>query len=365
MNERSRSIYRVVARMMPRDFRESYGRGLEDAAVECLARERARLGRAGVAFAWARIIGDAITTRSALRQHTANRAASPPPRGRVEAYMDNLRKDLAYAVRSLRRQPGFTLITVLTLALGIGANTAIFSVINGVLLRPLAYPHPEQLEFITTRFPALGFDQFWMSPPEYLEFRDHNATFQSTGAYTTNAVNLGATPPTRPNGALVTPDFMPTLDVPPIAGRWFTADDSRPGADPVAILSSEIWRRTFGGDVAVVGRRVPIDGVSTLIVGVMPAGYDVHEQKVEVWQPLTIPDAAQLLNQRGSHYLYVIGRMKNGVSFGQAKADIDHMVQTWSTFAPSSAMYSPDPKTACCQNRPAQAGHRRQRASAR
>jgi predicted permease len=258
--------------------------------------------------------------------------------------MDNLTKDLLYALRALRRQPGFTLITIATLALGIGANTAIFSVVNGVLLRPLGYPHPEQLEFITTRFPQLGFDQFWMSPPEFLEFRDHNSTFQSVGAYATSAVNLGTDPPTRPNAAGVTPEFMPTLGVRPTIGRWFTADDSRPGANPVTILSTEIWERAYGRDTSVLGRRVMIDGISTEIVGIMPRGYDVHEQKVEIWQPLTIPDATALLNQRGSHYLYAVGRLKDGVMPAEATADMTHMVAIWArAFAPNGKGHSPDP----------------------
>jgi len=258
--------------------------------------------------------------------------------------MDNLRKDLRYALRALWRQPGFAFITIATLALGIGANTAIFSVVNGVLLRPLRYPHPEQLEFITTRFPQLGFDQFWMSPPEFLEFRDHNSTFQSVGAYTTAAVNLGTDPPTRPTAAAVTPELMPTLGVRPTVGRWFTADDSRPAANPVTILSTEIWERAYGLDHSVLGRRVMIDGISTEIVGIMPRGYDVHEQKVEIWLPLTIPDAAALLNQRGSHFLYLVGRLKDGTAPEQAAADIKRMVSIWRrTFAPSGAQHAPDP----------------------
>ena len=101
--------------------------------------------------------------------------------------MDNLKKDLLYALRGFRRQPGFSLLTVLTLALGIGANTAIFSVVNGVLLRPLPYPHAEQLEYVTTKFPAIGFAQFWMSPPEVLELRDHNSSFNGVGSDTSGA----------------------------------------------------------------------------------------------------------------------------------------------------------------------------------
>jgi predicted permease len=248
--------------------------------------------------------------------------------------MDNLRQDLQHALRTLRRQPGFTIVTILTLALGIGANTAIFSVVNGVLLRPLDYPQPEQLEFLTTTFPKLGFDQFWMSIPEFLVFRDHNSTFQSVGAYSTGAVNLGTDPATRPTSAAVTSEFMPTLGVRPVAGRWFTPEDTSPGADPVVILGADLWRRAFGRDPSLVGRRVMIDGVSNQVIGIMPAGYDVHEQKVELWRPLTIPTGADLLNEDGSHGLYAVGRLKTSVTAAQAQADINHMVDIWGTFVP-------------------------------
>ena len=110
-------------------------------------------------------------------------------------------KNLAYALRSLRRQPAFTVITMLTLVLGIGANTAVFSVVSGVLLRPLPYPQPERLEYITSQFPGLGFNQFWVSTPEFVEFRDNNQTFSSVGAYSVGAVNLEMTPPVRPTAA--------------------------------------------------------------------------------------------------------------------------------------------------------------------
>ena len=144
--------------------------------------------------------------------------------------MDRLLHDLRFAFRTLRRNPAFAVITVLTLALGIGANTAIFSVVNGVLLRPLDYPQPDRLVFVTTRFPTLGFEQFWMSVPEFVEFRDNTQAFSSVGGYTVGAVNLGTGPPSRPVRAAVTPELMPTLAVPPQHGRWFEAGDSAPGA---------------------------------------------------------------------------------------------------------------------------------------
>jgi putative ABC transport system permease protein len=244
--------------------------------------------------------------------------------------MDILRKDILYAVRSLIRQPGFTLVTILTLALGIGANTAVFSVVNGVLLRPLGYPHPEQLEYITSQFPALGFSQFWVSLPEFVEFRDHNRVFSSVGAYQVSAANLGTTQPSRPVRAIVTSELMPTLAVPALRGRWFTAADCLPNAPPVAILSWELWQRAYAGREDLLGQTVQINNQSNEIVGIMARGYDVHDQKVELWQPLTI-DPSTFANSRGGHFLYLVGRRKDGVSRAQALADIDRLHAEWRT----------------------------------
>ena len=248
--------------------------------------------------------------------------------------MDTLRKDLVYALRALRRQPGFTLVTVLTLALGIGANTAVFSVVNGVVLRPLAYPQPERLQFITSQFPGLGFDQFWISLPEFVEFREHNRAFESVGAYNVGASNLDTTPPARPVSAVVTPELMPTLGVSPATGRWFKAEDAVPNAEPVAILSWELWQRAYGGAADVLNRVVQVNNVGTRIVGIMPKGYDVHDQKVEIWLPLTI-DPSTFPNRRGGHFLYLVGRLKPGVSVDQARGDLDRLVQDWRTIVPA------------------------------
>jgi predicted permease len=247
--------------------------------------------------------------------------------------MDTFRHDLRFAVRSLLRQPAFAIVTILTLALGIGANTAIFSVVNGVLLRPLDYPRPDRLVFVTSQFPTLGFDQFWVSMPEFTEFRDNTQAFSSIGGYTINAANLGTDPPSRPVRAQVTPELMPTLGVNPTQGRWFNADDSRPAAAPVAILSWELWQRSYGGDAGIIGRSLLINGTFTEIVGVMPGGFDVHDQKVELWQPLTI-NPATFPNSRGGHFLYLVGRLKDNVTLDQARADTSRLVAQWRTMVP-------------------------------
>ncbi len=239
-----------------------------------------------------------------------------------------MRQDLIYALRSLRKSPGYAAVTILTLALGIGANTAIFSVVNGVILKPLPYHAPERLVFITSQFPGLGFDQFWVSAPEFVEFAESNRSFQGVGAYRAGAVNLG-TPdqPRRVNSAVVTSELMPVLGVAPSRGRHFTREDTLPGAEDVAVLSSEIWRSAFGGDESIVGRTVPIDGAPTRIVGIMPPGFDVHDERVQVWLPLTLDPANP--GGRGGHFLYLVGRLRDDVSLAQAGVDLESLLVKW------------------------------------
>jgi ABC-type tungstate transport system substrate-binding protein len=342
----SRACYRVVAQILPRAFRDAAGPGLEDAALACLARERARLGVIGIATGWIRIVADTIQTSHALwrardeaedeRAFVALQLEELPNRQRgVEALMDGLRKDLRYTFRTLLRQPGFTLVTILTLALGIGANTAVFSVVNGVVLRPLGYPEPDRLMFITSQFPSLGFDQFWVSPPEYLEYRDRNQVFESVGAYTTGAVNLGSDPPSRPVSASITHELLPTLGVAPMMGRAFTAEDSIPNAPPIAILSWELWQRSFGGRQDILNQDIQVNNRATRVVGVMPPGFDIHDQKVEIWAPLTI-NTQTLQNQRGSHFLYLVGRLKKGMTLEQARADLELRLAAWPQEIPNT-----------------------------
>jgi putative ABC transport system permease protein len=239
-----------------------------------------------------------------------------------------MRQDLTHALRTLWKSPGYAVVTILTLALGIGANTAIFSVVNGVILKPLPYPSPERLIFITSQFPALGFDQFWVSAPEFVEFAEGNRSFKQVGAYRAGAVNLG-TPdqPRRVNSAVITSELMPVLGVAPLRGRQFTREDTLPGAEDVAVLSSELWRSAFGGDESVVGRTVPIDGAPTRIVGIMPPDYDVHDARVQVWLPLTLDPANP--GNRGGHFLYLVGRLRDDVSLAQAAVDLESMLTKW------------------------------------
>ena len=240
--------------------------------------------------------------------------------------------DIKYALRGLLARPGFSVVAILTLALGIGANTAIFSVVNGVVLRPLSYPEPERVFFITSQFKGM-FDQFWVSVPEFIEFRDRNKAFASVGAYTVGAANLGTETPSRPVTAAVTHDLMTTLGVQPIRGRAFTREDTLPNTEEVAILSYELWRSSFAENPDAVGRIIDVGGARTRIVGVMPAGYDIHDQKVELWRPLRIDPANP--GNRGGHFLYLVGRLKPGLTLEQARADLETQLSNWHELAPA------------------------------
>ena len=242
--------------------------------------------------------------------------------------LDNFRRDLRSAVRNLLRAPGFALVTILTLGLGIGANTAIFSVVRAVILRPLGYSNPEQLMFLTSRFPTLGFDQFWVSPPEYFELTEINGSFDVVGAFTTSEVNLAALErPRRAVSSNVNAELLEALAVPPQLGRWFRRDETRANGPALVMLSHEIWQSAFGGRSAIVGQTVDIDGVRREVVGVMPPRFDVMDSGVQIWLPLQLNP--QNRQNRGSHFLYLIGRLKDGVSHAQAQTELRSLMANW------------------------------------
>ncbi len=244
-------------------------------------------------------------------------------------WIERLVQDVRYAVRSLSRVPGFTAVAVLTLALGIGANSAIFSVVNGVLLKRLDFPNPDRLVYITSQFPTLGFDQFPMDAAEYAELRERNQSFEEIGAYTIGAANIGSEgQPARVTSALTTATLLPALGVKPLLGRFYTQAETMPNAADVGILSYELWESAFAKQRSVIGQRVDIDGVKTTIIGVMPPNFDVHDQKVRIWLPLTL-DPAKRNQQRGGHFLLLVGRMKPGVTIDRARSELQTLLAKW------------------------------------
>ena len=242
--------------------------------------------------------------------------------------MSTLWQDVVHAGRGIRRSPGYAVVTLLTLAFGIGATTAMFSVVHGALLRPLPYPNPDRLLFITSAFPGLGFDKFWISVPEYLELSKRAASFERIGGYREGSINVGGYErPRRVNSAVVSPEMLDVLGVQPRVGRLFTADDSKPGSEDVVIVSDGLWRSDFGGDANLVGKTVPIDGLKMRVIGIMPPGFDLHDERIEVWLPLGLDPAS--LPGRSGHFLYLVGRLKPHVSVDQARRELETLLEQW------------------------------------
>ena len=252
-----------------------------------------------------------VGRRPKLPTYTSNLSAFCPVKAPVS--FDNLRQDLRHAVRSLLRTPAFTVITILTLALGIGANTAIFSIVNGVILRPLGYPKPEQLMYLTTQFPGMGFLKFWVSPPEYMEFRELNQSFSAVGAFTTGEANLTAGDrPMRVRSASVDEHLLNALGVPAAQGRLFASGETnisggtpapgQPAPIPpqIVILSHELWQSALGGQ-PIVGQTVEVNGLRREVIGIMPPATDVVDNRTEIWLPLGLNPGNR--QNRGSHFL--------------------------------------------------------------
>src|SRR6202034_3625844 len=213
-------------------------------------------------------------------------------------------------------RPGFTAVVVLTMALGIGANAAIFSVLDAVLLRPLPYSQPDRLLKVWTRFTGIGLpnDQNWVSAPEFRDLQQLNRSFTDLAAIEGGSFNLGVKgSPQRVVGASVSTGLFHMLGVQPLLGRTFLAEEAQPGRDHEVILSYGLWRRVFAGNPNVVGSTIDIDGVPMSVVGVMPAGF-AYPDDTEIFRPLAFSPDALRENSRGSHEYEVLARIKPGLS---------------------------------------------------
>ncbi len=240
--------------------------------------------------------------------------------------MDGLGKEIVHAVRGLLRRPGFTVVAVLTLGLGIGANTAIFSVVNGVVLEPLDYPESEKLVLLTSSFPTMGFTDFWISPPEYMQMSEGLRSFEQIGAFNTFRASIGADEqPERVDAAAVSWQLFGALRVSPRMGRFFNEQEDQPGGPSVAVLSHELWQRSFGADPQIVGRSIDVNGTTTDVIGVMPEGFDVAESGAEIWLPLQLDWTNR--NNFGSHYLFLVGRLAPGTKMELAQTELGQFVQ--------------------------------------
>ena len=240
--------------------------------------------------------------------------------------MNTLIQDLRYALRMLGKSPGFTAVAILTLALGIGANTALFSVVNGVLLNPLAYPHAGQLTAIYGETP--GATQGYITYLNFLDWQRDSHAFSSMAMYRHEDYNLtGTSRSERVSGYMVSAGFFSTLGVKPIFGRAFRTDDDQLGAAPVVILGGGFWQRQFGSSPVIVGKSIVLNGASYVIVGVIPPSFSFYGQSYDIYIPLGQWNDPSFRDRRIDMSAHAVGRLKPGVTLAQAQADMDDVAR--------------------------------------
>ena len=241
---------------------------------------------------------------------------------------ETLTRDIAFSLRTLWKQPGFTIVALVVLGVGIGASTTVFSIVNTVLLHPLSYHDPDRLVLIQESLPKLGFSLDSVSGAELLEYQAQNRVFSQTAGFSAIKMNLtGAGEPQRVETARVGSDLFSILDVKPILGRTFRPEEDRPGGDRVVILSEHLWRNRFGADPSITGKAVNLDDHTFTVAGVMPANVQfpftgkAFTSAVDLWIPLALTSAEQS-GWADSFDFGVIARLKSGVSVETARADV-------------------------------------------
>jgi putative ABC transport system permease protein len=238
--------------------------------------------------------------------------------------MDTLWQDLRYGFRALWKKPGFTLVAVVALALGIGANSAIFSVVNAVLLRPLPFEQPDELVTTWGDSKQGGERRVIVSYPDFLDWRDQTQTFAQLAVYNTAGTLIReGNEPEAIHGAIASADLLPLLKVKPVLGRGFTREEDQQNSAPVILLSYQLWQRRFNADPNLVGRQLRLSGQSATVLGVLPQGFKfpVDEGRTDYLQPIG-PNIGEYFSKRSAYFLDVIGRLKQGVTIGQAEVEM-------------------------------------------
>jgi putative ABC transport system permease protein len=254
------------------------------------------------------------------------------------SFLEEIARNVRFSLRTLRRNPGFAAAAILTLAIGIGANTAVFSVVNGVLLKPLPYPEAGRLISVQHTAPgARGLmsasGDLRLSASMFFTYADHNRSFEAIGGWTAAAATVtGQGEPEEVRTIVVTKGVLEALGVKPAAGRWLAEADQSPGAARVVMLSYGYWRRRFGGDQAVIGKSLTVGAQPAQIVGVMPAGFGVVDTEAELIQPFQFNRAQLILP---GFFLRSVARLKPGVTLEAASADIARMVPVWMSSWPA------------------------------
>jgi putative ABC transport system permease protein len=325
---REQEIVEEIAQQLDQVYADALARGASVAEAE---------GRAAVQIPnWASL---ALEIQRAEQSASTKLVERAPESWRLAMHEENIRKrrggnmfadllqDVRYALRMLRKSPGFAALVVLTLALGIGANSTIFSVINGVLLRPLPYSEPEQIVRVLESNPQKGWPTFSISPPNFLDWRAQAHSFAGLAAIEGNAYTYtGGDVPERWSGPQVTEGFFEILRVQPALGRLFSSDEFQAGKNHVVVISDALWRSAFAGDRAAIGRTVSLDGQGYTIIGVMGPNFRFPNPKTQVWAPLVFTPQ-EMTGARGAHYLGDIARLAPGVSIGQARAEMEEIAR--------------------------------------
>ena len=322
-------IHRIFLQFFPPEFRSEVGEEVHRAFEGGCRRAMDRRGLPGLLGYAGRGCVDAVKEGLAERKEARRSRGSRGLESRGST-LDLLLQDVRFAVRSLRRRPVFAGVALLTLALGIGSATAIFSVVNGVLLKPLPYPDAEELVVLWSTNPERGMDEFRMAAPEVFELQRSSSAFTGTVLAAGATANLTGDdlPPVRVEGGLVSADFFEVLGVQPLLGRTFRMEENQ-GDHRVVILSHSLWSGRFGGDPEIVGKHASMDGISMQIVGVMPpiplpiGGSTLELPGPEAplfWRPLdyTLDWVADI----GAHVMSVVARLGPGVTLAQAQSEV-------------------------------------------
>jgi putative ABC transport system permease protein len=328
-------IYRALLRLYPRDFRDRFGADMTDFFRDRRLTARRTDGTLGVARAWARAAGDVIHVASLERADAVVRVAraardwwsddAPPITldSRDEDMLATLMGDIRYALRGMAAKRGFSAVVLATLALGIGANVAIFSVVNGVLLRPLPYPNADRVVQITHKVPYGT-----VSEPEFVDYRDGTKRFERMAAFAMGAATLtGERDPERVTIARVSDGFFSILKIPAEVGRTFVPEEDKRHGPPrrAVVLSHGLWTRRFAADKSVVGKEIRLNDISMTVVGVMPPQFDFPSTEVSLWTPLRLN--YDTLWTRNNHYLQLIARLAPGVSASAASNDLNTLAK--------------------------------------
>ncbi|HEU5133406.1 MAG TPA: ABC transporter permease, partial [Pyrinomonadaceae bacterium] len=238
-------------------------------------------------------------------------------------FLENVLRDVSYSLRVLLKNYAFTIVVVLTLALGIGANTAIFSFANGILLRPLPYPQSDRLAVLDETALKRGVESMAVSYPNFLDWREQNKSFEDIAVYfsTSRFALSGAGEPIEVRGSFISHGLFEILRVSPQLGRTFTANEDRPEEDSVVILGHNLWQRNFGGDLNIIGRKITLNSRARTVVGVMPANFRFPDV-AELWAPVALTTKTFT---RTDHGLLSIARLRDGVTFHEAQAEMHNI----------------------------------------